>query len=509
MLEQIKQKLKTAVNFPSPPAVAQQIIALAADPGVDVVRVAAAIGHDPGLAAKVLRVANSPLYSHQRKSENLRQALIVLGLNGATTLALSFSLVGAYKGAGGAGIDYSRFWRRSILSASAARLFAVQQGIRQSDDVFLAALLQEIAVLAIDRVQPDFYGGLAPSATHAELAAHEHSRLGIDHAGFGAWLLTHWQLPEFLVRTVECSHLPTRLDRSTRVGHAARCVALGSECADLLLTRGTAAALPHLAAHADAWLGLGADGLSDVMGRIVDSIPEIGRLFETNLLSAESAAAILDEARELLMIRNLQSFEEVSALRATTEDLKARTIALQDQHRRDGLTGVFNRRHLDAVLEQEFQAALVGRWPLSVVFADLDRFKLINDTHGHATGDAVLAATANMLQAAARDTDVVARYGGEEFVVVLPGLGMEGAAVFCERLLGRLRETHHLIAGRPLTVTASLGLATHSAESPFHSVTQLLEAADRCVYEAKRSGRNRLVRHEPAPRCKRSGADSR
>ena len=108
-----------------------------------------------------------------------------------------------------------------------------------------------------------------------------------------------------------------------------------------------------LAAHADAWLGLGADGLSDVMGRIVDSIPEIGRLFETNLLSAESAAAILDEARELLMIRNLQSFEEVSALRATTEDLKARTIALQDQHRRDGLTGVFNRRHLDAVLEQE------------------------------------------------------------------------------------------------------------------------------------------------------------
>ena len=94
MLDKLRNKLKVAVNFPSPPAVAQQIIDLASDPDIDVVKVATAMSRDPGLTAKVLRIANSPLYSKQRKSENLRQALVVLGLNAATTLALSFSLVG-------------------------------------------------------------------------------------------------------------------------------------------------------------------------------------------------------------------------------------------------------------------------------------------------------------------------------------------------------------------------------------------------------------------------------
>jgi len=105
MLVQLQEKLKTAVNFPSPPGVAQQIIALAGDAEIDIVKVAAAISKDPGLTAKVLRVANSPIYSKRRKSENLRQALVVLGLNAATTLALSFSLVGTYKKIKSAGIE--------------------------------------------------------------------------------------------------------------------------------------------------------------------------------------------------------------------------------------------------------------------------------------------------------------------------------------------------------------------------------------------------------------------
>jgi len=84
-----ESKLRASANFPSPPAVAQQIIALARDPQADISQVAAAIGRDPAMAAKLLRVANSALYSRQRKSTNLRQALIALGLQGATTLALA------------------------------------------------------------------------------------------------------------------------------------------------------------------------------------------------------------------------------------------------------------------------------------------------------------------------------------------------------------------------------------------------------------------------------------
>ncbi len=498
MLQKIKNKLKTGVNFPSPPAVAQQILALAADPEVEMSRVALAIGKDPGLAAKVLRVANSPLYSTRRKSENLRQALLVLGLNGATTLALSFSLVGSYNQGKGNGIDYNRFWRRTILAAAAARLIAIQQRAPDAEDIFLAALLQDIAVLAIDRVQPDFYRDLPATAAHADLTGHERSRLGIDHAQFGAWLLGQWKLPETLCSTVAQSHAPGEQPAGSPVGRAARCVGLGAACADVLLAAAGSADLAQLTMEARDWLDMRPEELSEAMGRIVAEIPEIERLFDTDLVSAESAGAILDQARELLMVRNLQAFEQVNELRETTEHLEARTVALQDQHRRDALTGVYNRGHLDQVMAEEFQAAKAGGWPLSVVFADLDHFKRVNDTYGHAAGDIVLVATAKLLQAAARDTDTITRYGGEEFVILLPGLAADGAVVLCERILARLRAARHRIADQSLTVTASLGLATHAPESAFGSVAQLLAAADRAAYGAKHAGRNRLVRFEPA-----------
>jgi HD-like signal output (HDOD) protein len=94
-----------------------------------------------------LRVANSALYSRQRKSANLRQALIVLGLHGATTLALGFSLLGIYRGLRSNGVDYDRYWRRAILSASAAKCFGALQNASAVEDIFLAALLQDIAIL--------------------------------------------------------------------------------------------------------------------------------------------------------------------------------------------------------------------------------------------------------------------------------------------------------------------------------------------------------------------------
>jgi diguanylate cyclase (GGDEF)-like protein len=107
----------------------------------------------------------------------------------------------------------------------------------------------------------------------------------------------------------------------------------------------------------------------------------------------------------------------------------------------------------------------------------------------------VLVTTAKSIAAVARDTDCVARYGGEEFVIVLPGLASPGAEIFCQRLIARLRGTLHSIGGAMVTVTASVGLATHTAKTPFQRASQLISAADRSVCIAKKSGRDRLVRH--------------
>ena len=500
MLELLKNKLRLAANFPSPPAIALQIVALAGDPEIDVAKVATTISKDPGLTAKVLRVANSPLYSKRRKSENLRQALVALGLNAATTLALSFSLVSTYKTGAGAGISHTRYWRRAILGASAARTFAVLKGVRAPEDIFLAALLQDIAVLAIDRVQPDFYG-LAQEAVHRDLIAHEIATLDADHAAVGAWLLRQWKLPESLCAAVEASHDPQSVAIETPVGLAARCVALGSECVELLLapTRADPAAgdPAALAQQAETWLGIGGEALAMSMGTIAAEIPEIERLFDMAILEADAAASIIEQARELLTLRNLQAIDQMTSLIQTTAQLEQRTSALEDKQRRDGLTGVLNRGYLDELLRKEFESSAAGGWPLSIVFADLDRFKRVNDTYGHPTGDSVLVETAQLFLAAVRDSDYVARYGGEEFVIVLPGLGVEGATIVCERVLSALRSARHRVAGGSIRVTASLGLATHDAATPFHRVSDMIEAADRCVYAAKKAGRDRLVCHDP------------
>ncbi len=493
MLEPLKKKLQLTTNFPSPPAIALQIVALAADPEIDVAKVASTISKDPGLTVKILRVANSPLYAKRRKSENLRQALVALGLNAATTLALSFSLVSSYNGGKGSGINYTRYWRRAILSASAARTFGTLAGVQVLEDIFLAALLQDIAVLAIDRVEADFYRGLPPDCTHAEIVVHEMQSLGSDHAALGGWLLRHWKLPEALCATVEASHEPAAAAPETALGMAARCVALGSECVEVLLAPQTPSDLKALAAHAQAWLGVDAESLANAMTTIVDEIPEIERLFDTAILEADAATSILEQARELLTFRSLQALDQMSSLQEASEELEARTAALEDKHRRDALTGVFNRGHLDEVLRREFDSAVAGGWPLSIVFVDLDRFKHVNDTYGHPTGDAVLTATAQLFVEVLRDSDCVARYGGEEFLIVLPGLATDPAVKVCERLLARVRNLQHPVPGGSIRVTASLGLATLTMKARFARVADLIEAADRCVYAAKKAGRDRLV----------------
>ena len=209
---------------------------------------ASTISKDPGLTVKILRVANSPLYAKRRKSENLRQALVALGLNAATTLALSFSLVSSYNGGKGSGINYTRYWRRAILSASAARTFGALGGVQVLEDIFLAALLQDIAVLAIDRVQADFYRGLPPDCTHAEIVAHEMQSLGSDHAALGGWLLRHWKLPEALCCVClpdEIANLrgpPKTAKPCNRESHRDR---LSRTCAVTLILTGFSQPTPH------------------------------------------------------------------------------------------------------------------------------------------------------------------------------------------------------------------------------------------------------------------------
>src|SRR5712675_2690381 len=204
---EIEARLRRTVNFPSPPGVATHIIELAQDPDIEMGKVAKALSMDSALSTKILRIANSALYAQRRKSENLRQSLIVLGLNATLTLALSFSLVKSLRGGKPNGVNHPLYWRRALLGASAARALGEATGQTLLEELFLAGLLQDIGMLALDKAMPDLYRDTGElQKNHRELAAHERKRIGVDHADVGVWLMQQWNLPERLSNAIGGSH---------------------------------------------------------------------------------------------------------------------------------------------------------------------------------------------------------------------------------------------------------------------------------------------------------------
>lgn len=159
----------------------------------------------------------------------------------------------------------------------------------------------------------------------------------------------------------------------------------------------------------------------------------------------------------------------------------------------DGLTGLNNRRYLDNHLKILFDRAAVRGRPISICMTDIDRFKLVNDTYGHDVGDEVLREFAARIRSTVRGADLACRYGGEEFVVVMPDTSIEVAAGVAERLRAIIEDRPFYVRSidRELSITASLGIAT--SNGAFGAPDELLKQADKALYEAKHTGRNRVV----------------
>jgi len=164
---------------------------------------------------------------------------------------------------------------------------------------------------------------------------------------------------------------------------------------------------------------------------------------------------------------------------------------LREQSVRDPLTGWHNRRYMEETLAREMARAQRTRNPLSLVIADLDHFKKINDVYGHPAGDAVLRAAAAHMQTQLRASDVACRYGGEEFVLILPDCTKENALHKAQGYCDSLRTLRIREGGETIAITASFGVATGPQDGA--DATALLQAADAALYEAKRSGCDRVA----------------
>ena len=251
------------------------------------------------------------------------------------------------------------------------------------------------------------------------------------------------------------------------------------------------------------------DGLEVVRRLKADrSLPFIPVIMQTALDSTERMVAGLEAGADDYVTKPI-NFAELEArvrsllrIKKLQQDLGERERELSQMNDKlmhisltDGLTGVDNRRALEQRLHEMFEHSLRLHEPVACVMCDIDHFKKVNDTYGHAAGDEVLKQFAEILSHEAREIDRVGRYGGEEFLLLLPGTVLDAAVTFAERVRQRVEAHTFSFEGGTLTKTVSLGVASWP-HPRINGREEMLKAADDALYVAKEMGRNKVVRFD-------------
>ena len=223
-----------------------------------------------------------------------------------------------------------------------------------------------------------------------------------------------------------------------------------------------------------------------------ENYTDLAQMFDIEFDNPRMLEFISEQAKEVLILRNLNQIKETESLQKAAKQLESKTAELEELNRRDGLTKLYNRRHFDEAIETEFQNATKYKWPLGLIFIDIDYFKRINDTLGHDAGDDVLRRVAAILLDCTRDSDIVARYGGEEFTIILPGTNKEGVDVTCNRIINTFRNTAlSLDNSKIIHITVSAGACVYDGDcSQVEDSYELVKRADQATYQAKNNGRD-------------------
>lgn len=292
--------LEKCGDLPSPPGVADQIIHLSSNTNSDIDTLAEIVSFDPALTAKILRIANSSLYARRTKTENIQQAVVMFGWEGTLNLALSFSLVGKLKDDGD-GLDYGYFWKRSLATAVACRCLAGAMGYAKKEELFLPGLLQDIGMLALDKVHPDLYSGIREKQQdHESLIAFEKSKLGFDHAVVGAWLLNKWDIPEKITELVEASHGNGLEFINDNNKEAAKCVAFAGVLADCICFDHADEGYLKEADRAEKEFGIDILDFMNLIGTVTKEFLETANLFDVEIDDPDILETVAEMAKMTL-----------------------------------------------------------------------------------------------------------------------------------------------------------------------------------------------------------------
>ncbi len=495
---EVQSLISQKIELPSPPNIVVRILEAVQDDDSCFAELGKIISADPSLTAKLLRVANSSMYGFGGRVKSIENALAILGINTLKNIALSFIIVRKLQGDSSSAFDFEYFWKRSVTAAVAARMLAPLANY-DSDDIFVSGLLQDIGVLVFFQHCTDTYMEVLTLKNSTETPGHliERQLLGLCHAELGGALLKGWGLPESIYLPLFYHHREDCAPDRHRVA------------VDILNLAGKISAVYHSSQSrnnvADVYraltddYGLAEKDIKDLIDAVATRSNEVLSFFDMPGGDITPLSEMLQEANQELGKLNCSYEQLVMDLKqAKDESIKyvGKLLDANKKYRelayRDELTGLYNNRYFQEVMDKELERARRYEHALSLLFFDIDCFKQINDNFGHLAGDVVLRRLAEQILQIMRGSDIVVRYGGDEFAVIMPETGREGIEIFAERIRRGIEEMTIPVDQAQLQVSISVGGATFKGKNPQVDKMTMLSAADKAIYQAKRAGRNRI-----------------
>jgi HD-like signal output (HDOD) protein len=301
---QLLERIKNCKTLPALSSLPIQVLQMCRQENMTSQKMADVISKDPSFVAKLLNVGNSSFYGGTRhKVTTVTQAVTLLGMNSIATLAFCFSLYRDLRKKDSTAFDHTRYWHRSILSSVAARRLARWVQASNHEEVFLAALLQDLGMLVLSEVLNGEYGDLYNRAgqDHRRLAELEREHLEADHSEVGAWLAETWALPEVMQAAVRGSHDPDQVQGADDSRSTIQCVALSGLMADIWHAPHSENAIQEAFRMAQQFFGMEPQDLVMIVTEIVAGIPDIETFFQIKLGSPEEHQQVVATVEQTLL----------------------------------------------------------------------------------------------------------------------------------------------------------------------------------------------------------------
>ena len=498
----INEWIESGKNLPVLSGSIAKLMSLTQSDESSISQIAEIIKKDIGLSTAILRITNSSAFGLLRKITSIDQAVVLLGFKSVRNIAIAVGMVDSFSPSEGTYL--SKIWQRSLLTGIAAsELFSLNDGINH-DDAFTNGLLHDIGLIVLYVYNNDLSSQLVNKMeTDGRVSlAEERNIFGCDHVEVGRLIAEKWELPAGIKFSILHHHDDPNLGhRISKKNDLSSIYYLSSLVGDIFYLGKKDASIKSFMNMSYELMGIETDKAEELLHKINPQFVEIASYFNIEIESGKTYEQILCEANKEIL--NITISSEVTKHHLTEafnreKDL-ARKLEEKNQELRimaskDALTGLYNRQFLDEILEKEWHRSERHGHPLSMAMVDIDDFKKINDTYGHKAGDTILVKIAETFIKNLRKNDFVARYGGEEFAFIFPETDLKNACHITKMINRFVKDLDISFVGDKVkSLSISCGVSAAYPSEAGDSVDKLIKRADDALYDAKRSGKNRVI----------------